>query len=315
MDLRQLRYFIGIVDSGSLTRAARELRVAQPALSQHLKRLEEDLGLPLLLRTRRGIVPTEAGERLYERGKALVAQMDDLSRELRQGEAVPRGPVSVGIPTSLGAVLSVPLALAVRRDYPEIRLRVVEGLSGHTLEWLRAGQLDMALVFGEGLPGMAMRLVAREDLRLVAAKGDSRLAEVIAGRADGSVPFRALAGLPLILPGRPHGVREEVEDMARAQGTALDVVLEMDALEHIKALVAAGAGYTVLSERVAMGGEVEGLECRPIVDPAITRTIHLAHVADRPLSNPARAVYGMISASLSRLTQGGRWRADASAPP
>lgn len=313
MDLRQLRYFIGIVDSGSLSQAARELHVAQPALSQNLKRLEEELGLPLLLRTRRGIVPTENGERLYERGKALLAQAEMLRHDLRREEAAPRGPVSVGIPTSLGAMLSVPLALAVRRDYPDIRLRVLEGLSGHTLEWLHAGQIDMALVFADNAPGLAMTPVATEDLRLVAAAGDARLARLIAGRGNGTVAFSALAGLPLILPGRPHGVREEVEGMARRHGMTLDVVLEMDALEHIKALIAAGAGYTVLSERVAQGGAIPGLTCAPIADPAITRTIQLAHVADRPLSNAARVVNALIRKYLGRLTEGGRWRAGAPA--
>lgn len=300
MDLRQLRYFIGIVDAGSLTAAARALRVAQPALSQHLKRLEDDVGQPLLLRTRRGVVPTEVGEQLYERGRSLLAQVERLSLDLRQERAVPRGPVSIGIPTSLGAVVSVPLALAVRRELPEVRLRIAEGLSGHTLEWLRAGQLDLALVFGEKLPGMRTHLVATEDLRLVGPAGDPRL-------AVGSIPFAALDGLPLILPGRPHGVREEVEEMARRQGIRLDVVLEMDALEHIKAMVAEGGGYTVLSGRVAHGGSVAGLATAAIVEPAITRRIQLAHVADRPLSNAARAVDGLLRAQLARLTRDGRW--------
>lgn len=311
MDLRQIRYFIGIVDSGSLTAAARQLHVAQPALSQHLKRLEEDAGQPLLHRTRRGIVPTEAGSRLYERGKAILGQMEDLRQDLRREPLLPRGAVSIGIPTSLGAVLSVPLARAVRQQFPEVRLRVVEGLSGHTLEWLRAGQLDLALVFGERLAGMTARRVATEDLRLVAAAGDARLAGLRAQRPDGAVPLRAVAGLPLILPGRPHGVREEVELAARRLGLALDVVLEMDALDNIKALVAAGVGYTVLSGRVAHGGHVEGLTSAPVVEPAITRTIQLAHVADRPLSNAAQAVDGLVMRHLAALTREGRWRDDA----
>lgn len=307
MDLRQIRYFVGIVDSGSLTRAARDLHVAQPALSQHLKRLEEDLGQPLLLRTRRGIVPTETGRLLYERGKAVLDQVETLREDLRGAQAVPGGPASIGIPTSLGTLLSVPLASAIRHAFPEVRLRVVEGLSGHMAEWLRAGRLDLALIFGESLSGLASRVVATEDLRLVMA-GDDPRREPLTG--DGAVSFRQVAGLPLILPGRPHGVREEVEVVARQCGVALDVVLEMDALENIKALVADGLGYTVLSARVAHGGPERGLVSLPIRDPAITRTIHLAHVADRPLSNAARAVERTLVAQLEALTAGTAWRAD-----
>lgn len=301
MDLRQIRYFVGIVDCGSLTRAAQEMRVAQPALSQHLKRLEEELGQPLLLRTRRGIVPTEAGRLLYERGQSLLGQVATLQEDLRSAQAVPSGFASIGIPTSLGAVLSVPLAAAIRHDYPKVRLRVVEGLSGHMAEWLRAGRLDLALIFGETLTGLTCRPVATEDLRLVMA-GSDPLCQALS--EPESVPFSTVAGLPLILPGRPHGVREEVEVAAHQCGLTLDVVLEMDGLESIKALVADGLGYTVLSGRVAHGGPERGLVSLPIRDPAITRTIHLAHVAERPLSNAARAVERTLVAQLATLSGG-----------
>lgn len=308
MDLRQIRYFVGIVDSGSLTGAAQEMRVAQPALSQHLKRLEEDLGQPLLLRTRRGVVPTEAGRLLYERGRSVLGQVEVLREDLRSAQAEPRGFSSIGIPTSLGAMLSVPLAAAIRHGFPQVRLRVVEGLSGHMAEWLRAGRLDLALIFGESLAGLACRTVATEDLRLVMAGNDPMRQALVGPHAGGGVTFRQVAGLPLILPGRPHGVREEVEVVARQCGLTLDVVLEMDALESIKALVAGGFGYTVLSGRVAHGGADRGLVSLPIRDPAITRTIHLAHVAERPLSNAARAVERTLVAQLAELIHGKVWR-------
>lgn len=308
MDLRQIRYFVGIVECGSLTRAAQEMNVAQPALSQHLKRLEEDLGQPLLLRTRRGVVPTEAGRILYERGRSLLGQMEVLREDLLTAQAEPRGQCSVGIPTSLGAVLSVPLAAAIRHAFPQIRLRVVEGLSGHMAEWLRAGRLDLALIFGDSLSGLACRMVATEDLRLVMAGNDPRRPALLRGQADGAVAFHQVAELPLILPGRPHGVREEVEVAARQCGVTLDVVLEMDALESIRALVAAGLGYTVLSGRVAHGGGNWGLVSVPIQTPAITRTIQLAHVAERPLSNAALAVERTLLAQLAKLVDGKTWR-------
>ncbi len=308
MDLRRIRYFVGIVDRGSLTGAARDMRIAQPALSQHLKRLEEEIGQPLLLRTRRGVVPTESGQMLYERGKAVLAQMETLRDDLRHAEAEPTGPASIGIPTSLGALLSVPLASAIRHAYPKVRLRVVEGLSGHMAEWLREGRLDLALIFGESLTGLACRPVATADIRLVMA-GDDPLRDAYGGEGrDDAVPFARVADLPLILPGRPHGVREEAEVVARQCGLSLDVVLEMDALENIKALVADGLGYTVLSARVAHGGMDRGLVSLPIRDPAITRTIHLAHVSDRPLSNAARAVERTLVAQLGPLTDGTNWR-------
>ncbi len=303
MDLRQLKYFLGIVEHGSLTRAAAELRVAQPALSLHLKRLEEEFGCALVHRTARGVVPTESGQRLAARAAALVEQMSGLRDEIRGLEAAPSGPAVIGIPTSLGPVLTVPLALEVRRRFPAIRLRVVEGLSGHMLEWVLSGEVDMALVFGaEHPPGLATHFVARERLALVAAAGS----ELVAGRDE--IELAAVLGLPLILPGLPHGVRAEVERAALAGGASLDVVMEIDALEQIKALVAEGAGFTVLSERYARSGSgAEGLACLRIDNPAIERTISLAHAMGRPLSIAARTVHAIARDHLARLTRDGRW--------
>ena len=304
MDVRQLRYFLGIVEHGSISRAAEALRVAQPALSLHLKRMEEDFGCQLVLRTARGVVPTESGRRLAQRAAALIESMDGLRDEVRAVEATPAGPATVGIPTSLGPVLTVPLALAVRRDHPQIRLRVVEGLSGHMREWVLSGQLDLALVFGaEETGGLETELVARESLHLVGPVDDPLL------RGRTSIPFAEALALPLILPGRPHGVREEVEHAALLARARVTVAMEIDALEQIKALVAEGCGYTVLSERVARYGAVaDRLTGLPIVDPQIDRSIQLANAAGRPMPVATRAAHAILRDILAGLTRDGGWR-------
>ncbi len=304
MDLRQLRYFLGIVEHGSISRAAEALRVAQPALSLHLKRLEEDFGCQLVLRTARGVVPTESGRRLAQRAIGLIESMDSLRDDVRAVESVPSGPATVGIPTSLGPVLTVPLALAVRRAHPLIRLRVVEGLSGHMLEWVLSGQLDLALIFGaKDMGGLNTEFVAREQLHLVGPADDP----LLRGRA--AIPFAEALALPLILPGRPHGVREEVEHAALLARGSVNVAMEIDALEQIKALVAEGCGYTVLSERVARyGAAAERLTGLPIADPQIDRTILLAHAAGRPMPVAARAAHAILRGLLADLTRNGAWK-------
>lgn len=308
MDLKQLRYFLAIVEEGAFTRAAERLNVAQPALSAHVRRLEDDLGVSLLLRTARGVVPTEAGSRLANHARRLLAEVETLRDDIRGAEAAPSGPVAVGIPTSLGMILSVPLARSVRRSLPHVHLRVAEGLSGHTLEWLRAGDLDLAIVFDVGaVPRLALAPLADEDLWIIGPPGDARLTAGGAGAAE--LPFAEAARLPLILTGPPHGLRGEVERTAAAAGLALNVILEMDALEHIKALVEDGAGYTILSRRVAARELEDGrLSGAVIGAPTITRTIHLAHPSDRPLSIAATAVRRLLLEIVSDLTQDGRWR-------
>jgi LysR family nitrogen assimilation transcriptional regulator len=304
MDIRQLRYFTAVVDNGSFTRAAEKLNIAQPALSQQVRKLEDDLGAELLLRTARGVVPTEQGALLLTHARRILHDLETLRDEVRGAEAEPEGPVTVGIPTSLGLILSVPLALTVRARLPKVRLRIVEGLSGHTLEWLRAGQVDVALVFGvETVPGLSSRKVATEILHVIGPPDDPKL------RNARGVPFFKVAALPLILPGRPHGLREEAERTAQEMSVPLNVILEMDALDHIKAMVTQGAGYTILSHRVALRElRDRSLSSAPIVSPEIERTIHLSHSADRPLGIAARHVRDLLSDLLDGLVRDGRWR-------
>ncbi|WP_440995988.1 LysR family transcriptional regulator [Arhodomonas sp. SL1] len=309
MDIRQLRYFAAIANAGSITRAAEQLDVAQPALSQHVRQLEEELGTQLLVRSVRGVRLTDTGTRLLSHARKLLSDFQAIRDDIQQTESTPAGPTDIGIPTSLGMLLSVPLALQVRRELPKVQLRIAEGLSGHTLEWLRQGSLDLALVFGsEKVAGLAMELIATEELHLVGPRDDPRLAELASG-PEGNVPLAAIDGVPLIMPGRPHGVREELEAAARGRAARLDIVLEMDALEPIKALVAEGAGYTVLSPRLARHGAVgDQLQTLPIRDPEIQRSIYLARVAERPLSIAARHVRDRLREILGTLTNGRRWR-------
>ncbi|MCK1742070.1 LysR family transcriptional regulator [Bradyrhizobium sp. 139] len=295
MDLRQLRYFLGAVEHGSIAKAADGLHVAQSAISLHLSRLEKELGCTLVHRTSRGIVPTESGIRLVNRARSLLSDLGTIAEEVRGIEAVPAGSVVVGIPTSLGISLTVPLALAVRREYPLIRLRIAEGLSGHMSQWLLSGQLDLALVFGsESIPGLAKERLGSEHLNLVGAKG----AEAI--NVPGEVSISALFDLPLILPGRPHGLREEVERAASRNGYEPNVIMEVDSLEGIKTLVAEGIGYTVLSTRVADYGPTSSrLRHRVIGRPRIERSIYIAHSSKTPLSAAANRISKVLAGMCS----------------
>ena len=304
-DLRHLRYFLTIVEQGSLSKAAETLRVAQPALSTHVKKLEHEFGCRLLHRTQRGIVPTESGLRLKKQAKILLEMADGLSDDVRGVEAVPSGPAVIGIPTSLGTTLSVPLIKRVRQSFPAVRLRVMEALSGHMARWVLSGDADMALVFGAELPtGLSSTFLAREDLCLVAPKDAPETAGLP------RVSMDRVLDLPLILPGRPHGVREEVERAAAIRRRRPDVVVELDALDQIKALVADGIGFTVLSRRYATQGPLAGsLTVVPVEKPAIWRTISLAHSSERPLSAAAQAVHKAVLDLVAGLTTDGRWTA------
>jgi LysR family nitrogen assimilation transcriptional regulator len=303
MELRQLRYFLSIVEQGSLSRAAEVLHVAQPALSLHLKRLEAEFGCTLVHRTTRGIVPTASGSRLAQRAQSLLGTMNGLVDDVRGVEAVPAGPAVIGIPTSLGTILTVPLVKLVREHFPHIRLRVVEALSGHMQQWVLSGEVDLAVIFGaDPLSGLMTEFLARESLCLVGRHGCEAML------SHERIDMDRVLDLPLIMPSRPHGVREEVERAATIRRRPPNVIVELDGLDQIKALVADGLGYTILSHRFARHGEIAArLATIPIVRPSIERTISLAHASGQPLSIAARAVHGQLRDLVGQHTINGRW--------
>ena len=296
LDLRQLKYFVGIVDDGSISLAAQRLHIAQPALSQHVRNLEETLGTPLLLRSARGVQPTEAGSRLYDRALTILKEVDEAVDLVRGYAGSPRGSVTIGMPTSVALVLAVPLIEAVRQELPEVHLRLMEGMSGTIMEWLHGHRLDLAMLFDvERSTVLRVKPLLTENLYAICPPGSS----------SGDIPFCEAAALPLIVPGRPHGLRERIEKAARAAGVLLNVTAEIDGLPQIKMLVQRGVGSSILSlSAVSAEWQSRSLAVRAITDPDIERTVSLCHSKARSPTRAAVAVrqilYGIIE-DLVRL--------------
>ncbi len=217
MDLRQLRYFVAIVEQGSFSRAAQVLNIAQPALSAHVRNMEADLGMQLLLRSAQGVMPTEAGTTLLRNARLVIEQVATAEAEVRGHAAEPRGEVHIGIPGTISQKLAVPLILAVRQRYPGIKLRIAEAMSGFVLDWLRAGHVDLAILY---IPAVDRRLASEclcvEQLCLLGPAGSR------SGPHGSSIDFGNAIELPLILPGRAHGLREMLERLALSRNASLN---------------------------------------------------------------------------------------------
>jgi LysR family transcriptional regulator, regulatory protein for tcuABC len=165
MDLRQLRYFAHIVESGSLSKASRELFIAQPALSQQLGKLESEVGKPLLNRSSKGVTPTDNGLALYHHARFILRQLDQAMAIARQESGAVQGMVSVGLPATTVSALGLPLVRRIRERYPSILLNVVEGMSGHLGQMMRMGQLDLAVLFSaDAAPDVVVAPLLEEDL-------------------------------------------------------------------------------------------------------------------------------------------------------
>ena len=298
MDLRQLRYFVAIIRCGSITRASLQLNVAQPALSLHIRNMEADLGVPLLFRTPQGVLPTEAGTTLLRHAQLILGQFEQAQAEIRGSAAEPTGEVRLGLPSSVSQILGVPLILAARERFPTVSLRVAEAMSGYVLDWLRAGRVDLGLLYA---------LVEDRGLRSTSLLTEELLLFGPADALAGPVTLDTLADRPLVLPSPGHGLRDLLDEAEARCGVRLSPVVEIDAYASIKIMVERGLGFSVLPAHAVHQEASEGrLRAWPF-DPPLIRTIHLAQPTDRPLSHAVRAIEGLCRTTVAELVRSGAW--------
>ncbi|HEX8785015.1 MAG TPA: LysR substrate-binding domain-containing protein [Telluria sp.] len=303
MELRQLRYFVAIVDHGSLSRAALVLHVAQPALTQQLRQLEGELGVQLLHRSAQGVLSTDAGKIFYEHARAILKQVADAQAAVIQSAERPSGSVTLGLPHSISEALALPLLTAIRLRYPEITLQLTEEITGNLAEQLRAGRLNLAVLFDDGqLGGFATTPLVEEELRFI-CRFD---APVAAGRD--SLGLREALDTTLILPGLQHGVRPRIESTARAAGLLVRDIIEINSIAILKSAILAGMGATLLPV-APVQAEVErgAMRALAIVDPAISRTVTLCASRNIPLTNAAAAVSRLVGQVARELCSSGAW--------
>lgn len=306
MDLRQLRYFTAIVEQGSFSKAATKLRVAQPALSQHLRHMEDELGVALLHRGTRGVLPTEAGERLLERARSILADFGEL-RDMVRGESVaPAGEVRIGLPGTVSEQFSVPLIEAAREKFPAVRIRIAEAMSGFVLDWLRRGDVDLAVIYSTSDPkGLGIHHVLTEELCLFGPPGLGGVKTA----PGGTVTMAEAAALDLILPGVGHGLRDQIEEAAGAK-TTIRPAIEIESYGQIKRLVQRGLGYSILPRMAVSEHEKAGIfQSWRIAQPTLYRKVYLAYSTERPMPAAARAI-GQLSWDILRgLVQDESWTA------
>lgn len=201
-DLRQLQLFIAVAEFGSFSRAAVALSVSQPVLSRQIKSLEESVGIALLYRNGRGIVLTEAGKLLQSYATAILEQASRAKSELGALRSNPRGAIVLGMPPSVGVVLTAPLVQHFREQFPQVSMRVVEGFSGHLLEWLVMGKIDVAVLYNAPrMNNLLAEPILRDELFLLGAKNDP------CNLGSSPVDAAVVSKIPMILPARPHGLR------------------------------------------------------------------------------------------------------------
>ena len=286
INLKRLQYFVKIVDVGNLTQAADILHVAQPALSQQLATLESEVRQQLLVRTPRGVTPTEAGLVLYRHAQLILRQCEQASVDMKAaGEGI-SGAVSVGLaPGTAAAGLAMPLLVATRSRHPGIVLYLNETYGTTLSELVMNGRMDLAVLYGGGqsVHGLTFRPLLRESLYLVGPSS-------ILAPPD-PVPLQKTGELDLFLP-RPYNVVRKVVDAACAGiGLVPRVVAEIESASTLASVIAAGMGVTILPESMAkeVVSSTSAWHAR-IIDPAIEVPLALCQSDHLPLSEPAVAI-------------------------
>ncbi|WP_198084124.1 LysR family transcriptional regulator [Variovorax sp. E3] len=312
MELKQLRYFVRIVEMGSLSKAAIVVGVAQSALSNHIASLEEELAVALLDRTGRGVKPTEEGSRLYRHAQELLQCADDTKARVKESSFELTGVVSIGMPLSLTTSLALPIVSAVRARYPRIRLQVHEETADTVFSWMHTGRLNAGIIFDDtSMEGLATTPLFEECLFLVVHRGSK-----IAGRE--SIDLAELADIPLLTATAGKGVRTYLERSLAKLGLSLcPPCAELNSIALQKQAAAAGIAPTVLGWG-AISAEVEQglLTAVEIVNPSVRRTALLCAQPALPRTKSTERVLSMMEHVILQHIRSNEWRGvKAIAPP
>jgi LysR family transcriptional regulator, nitrogen assimilation regulatory protein len=304
MDLRQLKYFVQIAESGNFSRAAEVLRIAQPSLSQQIKQLEEELGAQLLIRHARGVTVTEQGQQFYDHARRILEEVDHAKDNVRSQTVAPSGRISVGLPTSACRGLSLPLFDVMAARLPNVTLHLVEAMTGFLDELIQAGRLDVALLYDhKAFEHVAWTEMMTEDLMLFVAKGDP-LAK------SRSISFKKLFEQErVVLPGRPNVLRVVIEQLAARHEIKLNAK-DCDSLPAIAKLVR-NSNYMAVMPHFAFTDEIERGEmiAIPIVNPTPSWNLSVV-VSQRTLNARASEAVARVMADLiADMVEKGTWRA------
>ncbi|MEW9871814.1 nitrogen assimilation transcriptional regulator NAC [Arthrobacter sp. HS15c] len=301
MDTRKLAYFVKIVDSGSITKAAAALHVAQPALSQQVSALETELKQRLLIRSKQGVQPTAAGHTLYRHAQSILRLVEQARQDVAASGAAPSGRVSIAIaPYSMASSLTPRIIGEVARRYPDIVLHLTEIYGGVLSEAIKNGRLDMALIYEPGpIRGVQFTTMIVEDLHLVVNAKNASIAGT--GESD-KITLEEAAEFGLFLPEQNHTLRQIIETGMRDKGLILRLVGEVESVPSLTRLLEADMGATILPKSAADAlFHEEDFRVLRIVDPGLQCKIALCTPDHEPLSEAASAVLMVLKEMLQEM--------------
>jgi LysR family transcriptional regulator, regulatory protein for tcuABC len=304
MDVRQLKYFVQVVESGSFSSASRQLFIAQPALSTQVARLEDEVGKPLLVRSVRGVVPTENGEALYHHAKFVLRQIEEAVQVARQEYASVQGRVTLGLAPSTSAVVALPLLRRLKEKYPRILLNVVVGLPVHMEERARQSLLDVAVLFSKTAASeLTLEPLLEEEVFLIVPAGSSL---VPPDRQE--LTLAEVAALPLVMASPGQNLRHRLDVEFERANLEPKLVAEIDSLQLMMRYAAeiGGAAIQTMAGTRA-GGALEDWRLLRISDTPILRPSYLYAQPVQRLSHAASVVRTELRQLVHELVASREW--------
>lgn len=300
MELRQLRYLVRTIELGSISQAALDLGIAQSAVSLQIQRLEGELSTRLLQRTATGVIPTDAGLAFLSHAQLALRHAEGAAMAARQSRL--SGQVSVGLAPTTAGVLGLPLIAAMRTQYPDIRIHLVEGLSGHLGQMLNGRELDLAVLFDiDQARRWSIQPLAEERLFFMCATDavtdaqPTRLAD--------------LGDTPLVLPTHRHGLRRVIDAAFKALDLRPTVIAEVDSLTVLMDMVARGMAASLQPWAALLRQPQSGSSLRwaEIKDVGTARRNLLCSLSEDELSPAAVATRALLGRVVRQLIGDGDW--------
>lgn len=307
MEIRHLRTFVCIARHGSFSRAADILHVAQPALSQQIRQLEEELGVPLFVRHARGVRLSRAGERMLAGAEDILSRISDLRSTMQAEAATISGDVRLGLPTTVVKLLGRPIAARTEAAHPGIRLQLIEAMSGYLCDWLGKAELDIAMLydapFYPGFPsGMSVRPILHESFRLILPPS----------QAVGPPPLKLsdLGNLHFVFPRRLHAIRALIDQFLAEADVDLKITGDVDSLATLVEMVQ--EGHATILPGVAIATELEsGALCAHELEPAPSRRLNLVWREQQSNPKATAAIVDVVMDTVRDMVTSGRWAATA----
>lgn len=300
MELRQLRYFVRIIETGSMGSAAQDLDIGVSALSQQMSRLENELAIRLLQRTSRRVTPTNAGLAFYSQAQLALRHADDAILAAR--EARLSGHVSVGMAPSTASILGIPFIHAMQENYADVRLHVVESLSGNLERMINTRQIDLAVVFQKDkILRWSARPILEEQLFLIGSHA------LLAALPDNPITPEQLAGIPLIMPSQGHGLRGRLDAVCQEHALNVKIVAEIDGLALLMRAVRDGLGATLQPGAAISHLDNDALRVIGVHNPVLSRPNFLVSLSDDELTPAGLAARVVLTKVMRQLVDAGEW--------